>query len=728
MPESAQQLYIVMISIHGLLRGRDLELGRDADTGGQTKYVLDLARAVGEHPNVKRVELATRKIIDDVDDDYAQAIEDISEQARIVRFQAGPGKYLPKEQLWDYLDGFADELIEWFQQQPEMPDILHSHYADAGYVAARISHITEIPVVHTGHSLGRDKRKRLIASGMTASQLEEKYKISRRIEAEEEVLATAELVITSTRQEINDQYELYDFYMPDKMKVIPPGTSLKQFHPPEIGERDFNLAKSIRKFLDEPLKPIILALSRPDPRKNIASLMRAYGESPELQELANLVVVAGNREDIRNMDEGAQDVLSELLILIDYYDLYGKVALPKRHLPEEVSALYRMVANSRGVFTNCALTEPFGLTLLEAAACGLPFVATENGGPVDIVKNCHSGLLVDPLDTKAIAEAIKKLLLDEELWRSQSNNGIESVAEKYSWQAHANSYLDSIASLIADPSKQPKASPFKKAYRAVNRMIVTDLDKTLLSDTIGLQKLCKVLSERRKECVFGLATSRRLDGVLIQLRKFNIPRPDVLICSLGTEIYYSSNLIFSTDWANHVDYNWNPKAIRRILAKHPSLELQDEAEQSRFKISYNVKQGQTEPSPEELMSILRQDDQALNLFMSDGHHIDITPVRASKGLALRYVAHIWEIPFENILVSGGSGTDEDMMYGNTLSVVVSNRRHEALSEEAAENNIYFAKEPNALGVLEAIDHYRFFEKNTTGGSRRDNAIIEQQDV
>ena len=90
---SAQQLYIVMISIHGLIRSRDLELGRDADTGGQTKYVLDLARAVGEHPNVSRVELATRKIIDDeIDDDYARPIEAISNQARIVRFQAGPDK------------------------------------------------------------------------------------------------------------------------------------------------------------------------------------------------------------------------------------------------------------------------------------------------------------------------------------------------------------------------------------------------------------------------------------------------------------------------------------------------------------------------------------------------------------------------------------------------------------------------------------------------------------
>ena len=40
--------YILLISVHGLIRGQELELGRDADTGGQTKYVLDLARSLAE--------------------------------------------------------------------------------------------------------------------------------------------------------------------------------------------------------------------------------------------------------------------------------------------------------------------------------------------------------------------------------------------------------------------------------------------------------------------------------------------------------------------------------------------------------------------------------------------------------------------------------------------------------------------------------------------------------
>ena len=57
-------LYLVHISIHGLIRGGDLELGRDADTGGQCKYVLELVRALAEHERVGQVDLLTRQVID----------------------------------------------------------------------------------------------------------------------------------------------------------------------------------------------------------------------------------------------------------------------------------------------------------------------------------------------------------------------------------------------------------------------------------------------------------------------------------------------------------------------------------------------------------------------------------------------------------------------------------------------------------------------------------------
>ncbi len=63
---------------------------------------------------------------------------------------------------------------------------------------------------------------------------------------------------------------------------------------------------------------------------------------------------------------------------------------------------------------------------------------------------------------------------------------------------------------------------------------------------------------------------------------------------------------------------------------------------------------------------------------------------------------------EQILAAGGSGADEDMMRGNTLAVVVANRHHEELSQLVDQESIYFAARPHAGGILEAIDHYDFF--------------------
>jgi len=237
-------------------------------------------------------------------------------------------------------------------------------------------------------------------------------------------LGVAERVITSTNQEIEEQYGLYDFYQPKTMRVVPPGTDLTKFYPADGSETKTTIADSINHFLHDPDKPSILALSRPDPRKNILTLIEAYGQSKELQKLANLVIIAGNRDDIRDMDSGAQEVLTDVLIAIDHYDLYGKVSYPKHHSADDVSVIYRLTARSGGVFVNPALTEPFGLTLIEAAACGLPIVATEDGGPIDIISNCKNGYLIDPLDHNVIVEKLLKVLKDKKKWQQMSTGSL----------------------------------------------------------------------------------------------------------------------------------------------------------------------------------------------------------------------------------------------------------------------------------------------------------------
>ena len=707
MAKNGKGKYLVLISVHGLIRGNDLELGRDADTGGQTKYVVDLAKALSEREDVEKVDLITRRVIDPtVSKDYAVAIETISEKSRIVRIDAGPDEYIPKEQLWDHLDSFMDNLTNWFNDQPRMPDLVHSHYADAGYVGVRLANLLGVPLVHTGHSLGRDKRKRLLARGLSREEIERVYNMDRRIDAEEDILANADLVITSTHNEIEAQYGLYNYYDPERMTVIPPGTDLTLFRPPQEDEQT-KFGSQLYRFFDDPEKPMILALSRPDERKNILTLIEAYGESEELQKISNLLIVAGSRDDIRDMESGAQSVLTNILLLIDAYDLYGKVAVPKTHRPDEVPAIYRLIADSKGVFINPALTEPFGLTLLEAAASGLPVVATENGGPVDIIANCKNGKLIDPLDKPAIIEALLQLLQKKKAWSQAARNGIKGVRKHYSWEAHAKKYLKKVNNLpdrfTPIPSKRPT-----RAIRYRDRAIFSDLDQNLIGNPKALKQFANTMRDKRKCVTFGIATGRRIDSALALMKKNRIPTPDVLISGLGTRIHYGQNLTEDKFWADHVDHDWAGQRVRRILGNVAGLNLQPRKEQTPFKISYYY-DPEIAPAIENIVAHLRQEEITANVMLSFGQFLDIVPSRASKGQALRYVSQRLDIPLEQILVAGGSGADEDMMRGNTLAVVVGNRHHEELSQLVDQERIYFANQEHAFGILEAIEHYDFFD-------------------
>ncbi len=677
--ENPQRVYVMLISIHGLIRGGDLELGRDADTGGQTKYVVDLARGLAQRDDIAAVDLITRLVKDSaVDTDYSQPIEHISDKARIVRIPDGIDEYLPKEQLWDHLDSFMDNLVKWLNEQPRMPDLVHSHYADAGYVGVRLSNLFAIPLVHTGHSLGRDK----------------------------EVLANASLVITSTHNEIEEQYGLYNFYDPGRMSVVPPGTNLELFHPPARNE-DFAFKSQLGPFLRDLDKPLILALSRPDERKNILTLIEAFGESPELQEQANLLIVAGTRDDIRDLEKGAQAVLNNILILIDSYNLYGRIAIPKYHQAQDVPQIYRLAAASRGVFINPALTEPFGLTLLEAAASGLPLVATRNGGPVDIIGNCNCGELIDPLDKHDMTRALLDILTDKNTWQRYSDNGIRGVTRHYSWQAHCATYMHKVAQLPTGYKPLPEDTR-SKLSRYRDRAIFTDLDQNLTGDPVALKYFVQLIRDNRKCVTFGIATGRRIDSALALMTKHGIPRPDILISSLGTRIHYGAGLTEDDYWAEHIDHEWKPGRIRALLDEQPGFKLQPKPDQSSHKISYYYDQSRA-ISVDEISRLLRQREISANVILSFGQFLDIIPSRASKGQALRYVAQRLEFPLENTLVAGGSGADEDIMRGNMLSVVVANRHNEELSQLVDIERIYFANGAHAAGIIEAIEHYDFFQ-------------------
>lgn len=703
-------LYIMLISVHGLIRGENLELGRDADTGGQTLYVVELARALAAHPNVARVDLLTRRVVDPkLSADYANPEEQLSDKTHLIRLDCGPRRYLRKEVLWPHLQGFIDRALQHVRSVGRVPDVIHSHYADAGYVGARLAGLLGVPLIHTGHSLGREKQKQLRAKGIRQAILEEQYNISTRIEAEEIVLGTADIVVASTHQEVEEQYAEYDNYHPKRMEVIPPGVDLSRFHPPGLYEPNSEIATDIVRFLHRPAKPMILALSRADERKNIASLVRAYGESEHLQELANLVVVAGNRDDIRSMDKGSREVLSDLLFLIDKYDLHGKIAYPKHHQGTDVPELYRLAARRHGVFINPALTEPFGLTLIEAAASGLPVVATNDGGPKEILHYCDNGLLIDPMDVQDIQRKLIDALSDRRRWKRWSRNGVTGANRHYSWTGHAEIYLELIAKLLQSTRRyKPRIPSSKTRLPTVDRLAFTSLDNALFGDDQALRQLLLQLRKHGRHIGYGIATGRSLDNAVRIMKRKNLPLPDILVTSVGTAIHYCHNgkrIVEDTHWAHHIDYRWEPKKLLRIMRRVPGCKLRAENEQNRFKISFDIDPEIT-PTAREVKRLLRQNDLHAKIVITDKRLLDLLPIRASKGLAIRYLAIKWGVPLEHILVVGDSGNDEEMLLGDTLGVVVGNHTPE-LNKLRGKTRIYFAAGGYAKGILEGLEHYHF---------------------
>ncbi|NIR29902.1 MAG: glycosyltransferase [Gammaproteobacteria bacterium] len=435
-------LYVQMHSMHGLLRGEDAELGRDEDTGGQIIYVLNLARALGRLEDVDRVDIVTRRIVDESYPGYSLPTEDLGQGVRIVRVECGPRRYIKKVDLWPYMDEFIGNCKRLIEKVGR-PGILHSNYADSGYVCARLSRELGIPQVHTGHSLGKPKMERLGVTDENFDEFDRVYHFSARLEAEQLTIDNAAAIIVSTDVERYLQYSMYAIDTDDsRFHVVHPGVDLAQFHPQSRegkGPARERLQRMLDVSLDAPERPMILAMARLDFKKNLISLLKAYAYDPELCARANLILVTGRDG---KMGKNEQLLMDEMTTLIAERRLERQVCIV-RHIeyPAEAGEIYRLAASSGGVFVNPALHEPFGITIIEAAATGLPVVATNNGGPTEIVEACENGLLAEPRDTRQIADAVKRVLEDRRLWQRFSERGIERVREHYTWDATARSEL-----------------------------------------------------------------------------------------------------------------------------------------------------------------------------------------------------------------------------------------------------------------------------------------------
>jgi mannosylfructose-phosphate synthase len=120
------------------------------DTGGQTIYVLELAKALGKK-NIK-VDIITRQF------DEMPQMEQIFDNVKIIRIPCGPKGFVQKEKMYEIMPEFVENIMHYVEKNKKEYDIIHSHYWDGGYAGYLLAKMLDIPHVYTPHSLGKLKK------------------------------------------------------------------------------------------------------------------------------------------------------------------------------------------------------------------------------------------------------------------------------------------------------------------------------------------------------------------------------------------------------------------------------------------------------------------------------------------------------------------------------------------------------------------------------------------
>jgi glycosyltransferase involved in cell wall biosynthesis len=390
---------IALISEHA----SPLALIGGTDAGGQNVYVAQLATHLARRG--WHVDVFTRR-----DKALARTVVEWKKGVRVIQVQAGPPRFLPKEEMLPYMEEFTANVLDFFRRQSSEYAVVHANFFMSGMVAQRIKRALHIPFVITFHALGRVRR---------AFQGEaDRFPVS-RIEIEEALVRDADRIVAECPQDLDDLTRLYGA-LPDKVTVIPCG-----FDPGELApvgrEARSGLGIGAEEF-------VVLQLGRLVPRKGIDNVIRGVGCLRRQHAVrARLVIVGGNSDapcaaatpEIARLTDIAREegVLDQVL----FTGRRGRDALP---------ALYC----AADVFVTTPWYEPFGITPVEAMACGVPVVGAAVGGVKYSVVDGKTGFLVPARDPAALADRLAMLARSPELALAMGREGQRRARQLFTWR------------------------------------------------------------------------------------------------------------------------------------------------------------------------------------------------------------------------------------------------------------------------------------------------------
>lgn len=391
---------IAMISEHA----NPLALLGSEDAGGQNVYVYELSAGLARLGY--QVDVLTRR-----DCPHPPDVVRMVPGVQVLHIQAGPPEFIRKDDLWEHMPAFLEGCHAAMVRQRRPYTLMHSNFWMSGWVACELRTRLGLPMVHIFHALGAIKR---LEQGRADASPPARMRVERRI------IRQADCLIAQCPAEVED---LQRYYAEDlrNVRVVPSGVNVQRFHPVPLRAARARLGLSQHE-------QIVGYVGRLVPRKGVETLIRAFARlvARRPRQPLRLMIVGG---ECRDPEQDRDPEMARLRALAAELGLGERVTFVGKRQPDELACYYGSV----DVAVSVPWYEPFGLTPLEAQACGRAFIGSAVGGITYTVEEGVTGLLVPPKDDSALAARLGRLLRDPELRRRMGRAGRRRVEREFTW-------------------------------------------------------------------------------------------------------------------------------------------------------------------------------------------------------------------------------------------------------------------------------------------------------
>lgn len=422
---------IMMISTHGYVSATP-EFGKP-DTGGQVVYVLELSKWLAKLGY--QVDIYTRQF------EQQPEIEMVpGEPVRIVRIPCGGPSFLPKEWLCEAIPEWIEHAANYVCKHNLKYAAINSHYWDAGLAGRALAKQFAIPHLHTPHSIGSWKRDNMPG---TPAELERKYNFQNRISSERDIYSHADLVIATTPS----QREILlapPYKVPrENIGLIPAGYDDSRFFPMS------DSSKQVLKLQMGLEGRVVLAIGRLARNKGYDLLIQAM--KPVCDRLPDVKLVLAIGSNSLNPDEQRQ--LDELKALAQQLNLLERIDFRGYISDDDLPNMYR----AADVFALSSRYEPFGMTAIEAMACGVPTIVTTEGGLWEQVTWGVESLYANPNDPEAFGHSILDILQYPEVAKQLALHGSAKARSAFTWSGVSQEFIRRCQQKLAATPALPRA-------------------------------------------------------------------------------------------------------------------------------------------------------------------------------------------------------------------------------------------------------------------------------